>query len=98
MTPAESLAAAKGNKKKLTVSLKRSVVWACGVRERRKALGLSVRDLETATGVSNPTICSIERGCDVRLKTAMTLADFFGVTVEKLWQPIDDAAGEKADA
>lgn len=82
MTPAERFAAKKVRK---PASTGRKTVWVCRVRELRESLGLTLRDVERATGVSNATVCHIEQGFDPQLSTARKLAEFFGTTVEHLW-------------
>lgn len=83
-TPAERAAA---KKKPRGVGPARARRWKCGVRLLRESMGLSLRDVERETGVSNATLSHVERGCDTTLRTALRLAAFFGVPVEVLWAP-----------
>lgn len=79
MTPAETLAASKPYK------TRRPPVWRCTIIERRKALGLTIREIGEAVGMTNAAISVIERGQDPLLTTAKKLADFFGVSISELW-------------
>lgn len=82
MTPAERVAK---NKPHRNGQPSRTVYWKCRLREMRDALGLSMRDIEKATGIASSTLCHTEHGCDPTLTTAMTLAKFFGKSIEYLW-------------
>ena len=79
MSPAEQLAASK------TPKNSKSAIWRCTIVERRKALGLTLRDVAEASGMTNAAVSVIERGQDPMLTTAKKLADFFGVTISELW-------------
>jgi DNA-binding XRE family transcriptional regulator len=59
--------------------------WKCRLAEMRAESGLSLRDLEAATGVTNATLCYAEKGADVNLSTAVKIARFFCVPVETIW-------------
>ena len=61
------------------------------VRERREAADMSQADLAEAVGVTRQTINSIERGrYDPSLELAFSLARFFEVRVEDLFDPALD--------
>ena len=83
MTPAERTAAAKP---KRASKLRRAVFWRCRVGAVRRKLGLSMRDVEKATGVPTSTQCHVERGCELTLTCAVVLARFYGMPVEVLWK------------
>jgi putative transcriptional regulator len=58
------------------------------VRDRRTAAGLSQGALGSALGVSRQTINAIETGRYLpSLPLAMSLARYFGITVEDLFHP-----------
>ena len=61
------------------------------IREQRRQLGLSQADLAAALGVSRQTVISIEGGRYLpSLPLAFTIARFFGLTVDKMFDPDDD--------
>jgi transcriptional regulator with XRE-family HTH domain len=74
-------------KKERRPMMSRKAPWAglCRLKEFREGKGLTLRDVEVATGVPNATVSQAERGADLVLSTAMVLADFFGVSVEDIW-------------
>lgn len=80
-TPAERAAARKPKKH----PPRRPVVWVCRVREFREKHGLSLRDVERETGITNATVYNIEIGNETTLGHARALAVFFGTTVDVLW-------------
>lgn len=80
-TPAEVLAEKKPPKNQSA----RKTPLMCVCRKVRDNLGLSLRDVQRATGISNAAICHIEAGCDVQLTNAMKLAEFYGMSIEQLW-------------
>ena len=64
------------------------------IREQRRQLGLSQADLAAALGVSRQTVISIEGGRYLpSLPLAFTIARFFGLTVDKMFDPDDEEAG-----
>jgi transcriptional regulator with XRE-family HTH domain len=65
------------------------ILWTCRVRELRKQAGLSLRDLEKATGLTNAAISLVERGTNPTLSTALKLAEVFGLKIEDIWTRID---------
>jgi len=86
MTPAEKVASKKPlRKRKLTGNASRPRKWVCKLREKREALGLSMRDVSENTSYTVSTLFEIENGTDPQLTTAMKLAEFFGCTVNELW-------------
>jgi len=63
------------------------------VREQRIQRGLSQAELAAALSVSRQTVISIEGGRYLpSLPLAFTLARFFGLTVDKMFDP-DEKAG-----
>lgn len=64
---------------------KRKKLWHCRVGTFRRDKGLTLRDVEAATGISNANICQIEHGMDLNLSTAMTLAMFLDAQISELW-------------
>lgn len=91
MSPAEELAASKPLKKS------KPAVWRCTIVERRKKLGLTIRDIGKAVGITDAAVSVIERGQDPMLTTARKLAAFFGVTVEELWPELAAKEAARAD-
>lgn len=63
----------------------RKCVWHCTIRERRRALNLTIRDIANDVGLTTSAISVIERGSDPQLSTASKLAAFFGVSIQDLW-------------
>ena len=64
------------------------------IREQRRQLGLSQAELAAALGVSRQTVISIESGRYLpSLPLAFTIARFFGLTVDKMFDPDDEEAG-----
>lgn len=95
MTPAEKLAKANGKLKPVKMKQKRSAntnrcppVWNCLLRQKRKALKLTILDIEDQIGLHRNTISDIEYGYDTGLKNCYKLAQFFGCKIEELWIPI----------
>lgn len=86
MTPAEKVASKKKPRRKsLSGNTQRPRKWVCKLREKREALGLSMRDVAEHTGYTVSTLFEIENGTDPQLTTAMKLAEFFGCMVNDLW-------------
>lgn len=85
MTPAEICAAKKTKKPRKETPPRRDAMWQCLLFAKRTALGLSMRDVAEATGMSVTGYFQIEHGADPMLTTARMLADFFGEPVETLW-------------
>ena len=64
------------------------------VREQRRQRGLSQAELADALGVSRQTVISIESGrYQPSLTLAFTIARFFDLTVDKMFDPDDAEAG-----
>jgi putative transcriptional regulator len=64
------------------------------VREQRAQRGLSQAELAAALGVSRQTVISIENGRYLpSLPLAFTIARFFDLTVDKMFDPEDEEAG-----
>jgi putative transcriptional regulator len=64
------------------------------IREQRRQLGLSQAELAGALGVSRQTVISIESGRYLpSLPLAFTIARFFDMTVDKMFDPDDEEAG-----
>jgi putative transcriptional regulator len=66
------------------------------VREQRTQRGLSQAELAAALGVSRQTVISIENGRYLpSLPLAFRIAGFFGVTVDKMFDPEDEEVGRR---
>ena len=64
------------------------------VREQRRQRGLSQVELADALGVSRQTVISVESGRYMpSLPLAFTIARFFDLTVDKMFDPDDEEAG-----
>ena len=62
------------------------------IREQRIQRGLSQAGLAAALGVSRQTVISIENGRYLpSLPLAFTIARFFGLTVDKMFDPDEEA-------
>ena len=82
MSPAERIASAKPKRKP---GRERRMDHVCRVRERRKALRLTLDEVCEALGISKAALSYLERGATPTLERARKLAEFFGVTVDELW-------------
>jgi DNA-binding XRE family transcriptional regulator len=51
----------------------------------RESKGVTIRQVEKAIKVSNATLCQIEHGCTPRLDSALKIAVFVDIPVEKIW-------------
>lgn len=64
------------------------------VREQRTQRGLSQAEVAAALGVSRQTVISIENGRYLpSLPLAFRIARFFGLPVEKMFEPDSEEAG-----
>ncbi len=64
------------------------------VREERNQRGLSQAEVAAALGVSRQTVISIENGRYLpSLPLAFRIARFFGLPVEKMFEPDSEEAG-----
>ena len=64
-----------------------------GVREARAQCGMSQAELAAALAVSRQTVISIENGRYLpSLPLAFRIARFFGTTVDKMFDPEEEAA------
>ena len=80
MTPAEQLASTKKPRGKRTYS-----AHNCNVARHRLSLGLTIRDVQVATGLSIGFISQVEHGCEISLTNARKIATFFGLSIDELW-------------
>jgi len=65
-----------------------NVVYQTTILEHRNALGLTMRDVAAAVGLSLTGMFAVEHGGNVELRHAMDIAEFFGVTIETLWRKL----------
>ena len=70
-----SVSANKPTKTRLLINLQ-------GLRESK---GITIRQVEKVIKVSNATLCQIEHGCTPRLDSALKIAAFMDIPVEKIW-------------
>jgi DNA-binding XRE family transcriptional regulator len=82
MTPAERLAA---NKAKTKLPKDRNVVHDCRLAEMRLELGLSLKAVGEAIGMTQAGLWNIEHGTDPMLTTARKIAKFYGKTIDEIW-------------
>jgi DNA-binding XRE family transcriptional regulator len=47
--------------------------------------GVTLRQVQTALGVNNAVLCQVEHGCTPSLETALRLAAFVELPIEKIW-------------
>lgn len=92
MSPAEELALQIEAERlqELKPALCYNRIWECRLRERRKALKLTLRQVAERIGFSIGHVSAIEHGAETTLRTARLLADFFGVTIEDLWPKLKE--------
>jgi len=78
MKPSKRILAtsSKPSKTRLLVDLKRL----------RESKGVTIRQVEKVINVSNATLCQIEHGCTPRLDSALKIAAFVDIPVEKIWE------------
>ncbi len=81
-SPAEAIAAKKPPRRERK---KPVLSWVCLLRQRRKDLGLTLREVAEGSGIHLQTIHTLEGGTDPMLSTARQLAAFFGEPVEAIW-------------
>ena len=81
MTPAQKLAKSKPKKP----PYHSKVVFDCKLLELRNSLKLTLRDVGSHCGCSYMTICFVEQGRNLSLKTALNIAEFFGKSIEEIW-------------
>jgi DNA-binding XRE family transcriptional regulator len=70
-----SVTAQRPTKTRLLVDIK-------GMRESK---GVTIRQVEKHIKVSNATLCQIEHGCTPRLDSALKIAAFIELPVERIW-------------
>ena len=77
MKPAKRILAAtkKPSKTRLLIDLQ-------GLRENK---GVTLRQVEKAIKISNASICQIEHGCTPSLDSALRIAAFIDMPIEKIW-------------
>lgn len=65
------------------------------IAQRRKALGLTLRELEVISGLSNPLISQIETGKvkDPGFATAVRLLRALGISIERAAKTIENIGG-----
>lgn len=96
MTPAERLAKQKRRQrpKRNGPPAPQPVAWATTLRDRREALGLSMRDVAAACGLGVPSYFRVEHGyADPCLSTALRISRFFGCGVWELWTKYESKGG-----
>jgi DNA-binding XRE family transcriptional regulator len=89
MTPAEKLASKrKPRKARGNANPVRKRIWNCKLRTVRQSLNLGIHKVAKAIGISGAGLSEIERGTDPILSTAKKLADFYGKTIDELWERV----------
>ena len=66
-------------------AFKGSVKLLLDLRGMRLNRGITLRQIETATGISNPVWSQIERGKPPSISTALKIAAFVEMPIEKIW-------------
>lgn len=69
----------------------------CSMRARRNKLGLTLRDVGEAVGMSAAGLSVIEHGAETQMTTAIKLARFFGCKVEEIWGEKTTSQGGHCD-
>jgi len=91
MSPAEKMAERKAKMRAARPSQSRLVrkrVFACAARGRRRKLGLSIREVADAIGMTVSGLFEVEKGGNCELMTAVKLAQFFKCEITELFQPL----------
>lgn len=91
-SPAERLA------KKLDVAAvaESPAPWRCGLRKQREAVGLSQAAVCRALSLNQSALSAWECGNHApSLRLAFRLANFYGISVDELWEPVGEKPGEK---
>ena len=57
------------------------------LKDRREAIGLTLRDLDKKTGINFATLSQYENGMKIRPQHAFLLAAFWGIDSRLLWTP-----------
>jgi DNA-binding XRE family transcriptional regulator len=55
------------------------------IQGMRVSKGVTLRQVKKVIKVSNATLCQIEHGCTPRLDSALKIAAFIELPVEKIW-------------
>ena len=55
------------------------------LQQLRENRGVTLRQVEKEIKVSNATLCQIEHGCTPSLETALKIAAFIEIPVERIW-------------
>jgi DNA-binding XRE family transcriptional regulator len=74
-------------KRKSKANIPGARAFSCRAKELRDSHGLTLQDVGGEVGVSPQTVIAIEAGRDCMLTTAIKIAEFFGETVEDIWEP-----------
>lgn len=88
-TPAELLARTRKRKRSPRNRVSKVGPLYCFCRVAREELGLSLDAVAEAIGMSKTAIWQIEHGGDPVLTTALKLAAFYGMPIERLWEKRD---------
>ena len=94
MTPAEKLAQQKqATKTPVAMGKPRYVKkfpWKCTVKLHRRALNLTQTEVASQIGISPSGLSVIEKGADIAVSTAKSIATFFGRPIDDLWPAMKD--------
>lgn len=85
MTPAEKLAAERAATRP-PPKKPRPAKLHCDLKRRRAELKLTLADVADAIGASHVSVLRAERGEEIRMSTALRLAEFYGVGVNEIWK------------
>lgn len=95
MTPAEKLAKELGKTRKPKDNQRkenRPALFKNNLIEKRKALGLSAKEVANACALSYGVVFNAEKNYGApSLLTAFTLSAFFGCTIEELWEKLPES-------
>ncbi len=87
LSPPQRLAANRGNRggKQPAPRVPRKVVWATRLVAIREELGLARNAVATAVGIPPAMLAHAEYGCDLCLRNAAAIAEFYGLSIGEIW-------------
>ena len=68
----------------------RVIMWKCNLKRRRLAAGLSLRALSISLSISHGSLQEIERGLNPGLNAAMKIAEYFNISISRIWSRMED--------
>ncbi len=68
---------------------RRRTVFQCKLRELRIKRGMYAHEVGQELGISASFMSEIESGRSLSLERALSIARYFGVTVNDIWSPVE---------